>query len=325
MTGRRIRTLVIGTALIAAAAPQPIYAVHNGALSTQVEEQQEEIATLLDRLQHIETGPDPNLLELIYVIRRLARAYADVADYANVIPLLNRLTLLHETAEPTPGAAGVSVLPVTDQHATDLDLGQLMGALIGSIVADGPAADSDLEPGDVVLNFDARPIADVDDLVRNIFTTRPGTVVQLDIINRNGLPATIPFTVGERNVTLDLADDLSLLGWVYRSTGADVEAIPPLTRAVALYDANLGGAAPGDVVWAVRHLGNALYNTGGVAQVIPYLQRRLALYEGRFSDGVSTAEAVRNASLEMLKNRREESKSTHPFFWAPFVAVGASQ
>jgi CHAT domain-containing protein/tetratricopeptide (TPR) repeat protein len=47
-----------------------------------------------------------------------------------------------------------------------------------------------------------------------------------------------------------------------------------------------------------------------------------ALYEGRLSQGLDTAEAVRNASLTVLKARRERGESTHPFYWAGFVAAG---
>ena len=47
-----------------------------------------------------------------------------------------------------------------------------------------------------------------------------------------------------------------------------------------------------------------------------------SLYEGRLQDGLDTAQAVRNASLTVLNNRRERGESTHPFYWAGFVAAG---
>jgi len=47
-----------------------------------------------------------------------------------------------------------------------------------------------------------------------------------------------------------------------------------------------------------------------------------ALYEGRLVKKLSTAESVRAASLEVLRIRRQKSQSTHPFFWAAFVAAG---
>jgi len=46
------------------------------------------------------------------------------------------------------------------------------------------------------------------------------------------------------------------------------------------------------------------------------------LYEARFVEGRDTAESVREAGLRVLKRRREEGESTHPFYWAAFVAAG---
>jgi len=47
-----------------------------------------------------------------------------------------------------------------------------------------------------------------------------------------------------------------------------------------------------------------------------------ALYEARLQEGLDTAEAVRHASLTVLNARRERDESTHPFYWAGFVAAG---
>jgi len=46
------------------------------------------------------------------------------------------------------------------------------------------------------------------------------------------------------------------------------------------------------------------------------------LYEARFTEGRDTAVSVREASLRVLKRRREDGESTHPFYWAAFVAAG---
>lgn len=47
-----------------------------------------------------------------------------------------------------------------------------------------------------------------------------------------------------------------------------------------------------------------------------------ALYDGRFQQGLSTADAVRHASRAVLADRRAKHLSTHPFYWAGFVAAG---
>jgi CHAT domain-containing protein len=46
------------------------------------------------------------------------------------------------------------------------------------------------------------------------------------------------------------------------------------------------------------------------------------LYDSRFVKGMGTAESVRAASLEVLRQRRAAKNSTHPFYWAGFVASG---
>jgi CHAT domain-containing protein/tetratricopeptide (TPR) repeat protein len=46
------------------------------------------------------------------------------------------------------------------------------------------------------------------------------------------------------------------------------------------------------------------------------------LYEARMRDGLDTADSVRRASLETLQARRASGESTHPFYWAAFVAAG---
>jgi CHAT domain-containing protein len=52
------------------------------------------------------------------------------------------------------------------------------------------------------------------------------------------------------------------------------------------------------------------------------LQWMERLYEARFRQNLSTVEAVRDASVRVLRDRRARRQSTNPFFWAAFVASG---
>jgi CHAT domain-containing protein len=47
-----------------------------------------------------------------------------------------------------------------------------------------------------------------------------------------------------------------------------------------------------------------------------------ALYKARFEEGLGTAESVCMAYLEVLQELRKRRHSTHPFYWAGFVASG---
>ena len=46
------------------------------------------------------------------------------------------------------------------------------------------------------------------------------------------------------------------------------------------------------------------------------------LYAARLQKGLGTAESAREASLRVLADLRARGRSTHPFYWAAFVAVG---
>jgi CHAT domain-containing protein len=47
-----------------------------------------------------------------------------------------------------------------------------------------------------------------------------------------------------------------------------------------------------------------------------------ALYQNRLQNHLNTAEAVHAASTSVLRERRAAGQSTHPFYWAAFVAAG---
>jgi CHAT domain-containing protein len=47
-----------------------------------------------------------------------------------------------------------------------------------------------------------------------------------------------------------------------------------------------------------------------------------ALYRARFAERRTTADAMHDADLAVLRTRRANRQSTHPFYWAGFVAVG---
>jgi CHAT domain-containing protein len=47
-----------------------------------------------------------------------------------------------------------------------------------------------------------------------------------------------------------------------------------------------------------------------------------ALYRGRLEEHLDTAAAVRRAGSAVLTARRSAGQSTHPFYWAAFVAAG---
>jgi CHAT domain-containing protein/tetratricopeptide (TPR) repeat protein len=92
-------------------------------------------------------------------------------------------------------------------------------------------------------------------------------------------------------------------------------------------DTGLGTVTAGEGVLGLRRA----FQIAGVHTVIMSLwsvedlatqQWMEALYRARLGDHLDTADAVRQANLTLIRERRARGQSTNPFFWAAFVAAG---
>jgi serine protease Do len=90
----------------------------------------------------------------------------------------------------TRGKIGVSVTPITPDVAEALNLRDRNGALVATVVEDGPADDAGIQPGDVILQFNGKAATKNDDLVQHVMATTPGTTVPARIL-RNGKEMTL--------------------------------------------------------------------------------------------------------------------------------------
>jgi serine protease Do len=96
----------------------------------------------------------------------------------------------------TRGRIGVSVLPIPREAFEDFGLKERKGALVAQVPAGGAAAKAGIEPGDVIVEFNGRPVNNSDDLVKMVIATKPGTSVPLKVI-RNKQDKTLHVTVEE--------------------------------------------------------------------------------------------------------------------------------
>ena len=83
----------------------------------------------------------------------------------------------------TRGVIGVQVSkdPISKQAATALGLPSTNGAVLSSVAPNRPAAKAGLEAGDVIVEFNGRPVADSDALVAMVVNTKPGSTVPITV------------------------------------------------------------------------------------------------------------------------------------------------
>ena len=103
---------------------------------------------------------------------------------------------LKEKGRVTRGWLGVLIQDVTRELAESFGMSHPRGALIARVLPDSPAADAKLQPGDVVLKFNGKSVANssaLPPLVGVARIDRPAKVVIL----RDGVEITTEVTIGE--------------------------------------------------------------------------------------------------------------------------------
>jgi len=94
------------------------------------------------------------------------------------------------------GRIGLSMTAVPRDGYQDFGLKSRSGALVQSVSQGGPADKAGVKAGDVVLEFNGRPISNTTDLQKMVSSTKPGTSVALKVV-RNGREQTLHATVEE--------------------------------------------------------------------------------------------------------------------------------
>jgi serine protease Do len=79
------------------------------------------------------------------------------------------------------GWIGVRIQPVTDEIAESLGLDKPRGALVSDVDPSGPSAKAKLQPGDIILSFDGKPIDRTRQLPRMVAETPPDKTVKMTI------------------------------------------------------------------------------------------------------------------------------------------------
>ena len=96
----------------------------------------------------------------------------------------------------TRGYLGVMIQDVTPALAKEFSLKEQKGALIGDVVPKGPAEKAGLKTGDIVLEFNSKPVRDSRQLKLQVARVKPGETVPVKVL-RNGSTKTIEVAVNE--------------------------------------------------------------------------------------------------------------------------------
>jgi serine protease Do len=112
-------------------------------------------------------------------------------------PVIEQLRQFGETRR---GWLGVRIQSVDDNIAETLGLGTARGALVAGVDEKGPSKVAGLEPGDVIVTFDGKPIKESRDLPRLVGQTAVGKTVDVAIV-RKGKEQTVRVTLGRLDET----------------------------------------------------------------------------------------------------------------------------
>ena len=118
---------------------------------------------------------------------------------------INVIGQLREFGETRRGWLGVSIQPVTEDIAESLSMDEARGALVAGLTAKGPAKNSGILVGDVILEFDGKRIAQMRDLPRIVAETPVGKAVDV-VVLRKGKEETVPVTLGRLEDSEKLAN-----------------------------------------------------------------------------------------------------------------------
>lgn len=170
---------------------------------------------------------------------------------------------LRSRGRASHGRMGVSIQEVTRDMAEAFGLPKPGGALVNSVEPNGPAARGGIEPGDVILRFDGKPISTSSDLPRLVGIMKPGTRAQVDLW-RKGQNRTVTVTIGEfqderltsaKQPPRSAAESTnSRLGIAVSDLSAEQKQQMRLNAGIMVIDVRPGGRVdlrPGDVILAI--------------------------------------------------------------------------
>ena len=150
------------------------------------------------------------------------------------------------------GWLGVRIQRIGETMAEALGLEEPRGALVASVMPDGPAASAGLRPGDVILSFAGEPLDTMKDLPRIVAGVESGTEVDIEVW-RDGARETLTATIGAQGQgalakAATANDDGAKLGVMLAPRGEPGKAGVTIAEVAPGSPAARNGLRPGDVI-----------------------------------------------------------------------------
>ena len=173
----------------------------------------------------------------------------------------NVMDQLIQKGSVTRGFLGINLQPIDKEIAAGFNLAKVEGVLVAAVEKDSPADKAGLQQGDIILEYDGKPIKSLQSFRYDISIIHPGQKVQLKV-NRKGNILMIPVVLGSvadktapavvsqklgieiENLTPDLARQL---GYMSGEEGVVIMKVKPGSPAA------LAGMRPGFLIQAVNH------------------------------------------------------------------------
>ncbi len=161
------------------------------------------------------------------------------------------------TGHATHARLGVSVQTMNQALADSFGLERPEGALVAAVAPDSPAQRAGLQPGDVVLKFNGRPVGDSGEFAAMVGESTPGAKAQLEVL-RQGKRRTLSATLGAsdgpstRRAAADEAAGQGRLGLAVRPLSPQEQEAANVSGGLLVQGVNgaaaRAGVAPGDIV-----------------------------------------------------------------------------
>jgi serine protease Do len=100
------------------------------------------------------------------------------------------------TGKITRGRIGIGVEAISREAVDEFGLKDRKGAVVKTVSPNSAASKAGLEPGDVIIAYNGKPVASRDDLVQMVVATKPGTTVPVRVV-RDRQERTVNVTVEE--------------------------------------------------------------------------------------------------------------------------------